>query len=107
MGFGDTFSFVQYTGDSGTAYAVKLSAAVAAQGGFSTALSPIGNPVWPWKAHMMRHVNGKSASGKYARIPLATNSNSDYVSGGTFSLHGIEYTILGAEGERRPANAIK
>jgi len=87
-------------------YAIKLSTVVAVQGGFSTTLSPIGSKVWPFGAHNMRHVYGKSSAGKRARCPVATNSFALYVSGGAFTLGSGTFNVEGSIGEKRKLNNI-
>lgn len=106
MGFGDTFNFYAYNSDDGTAYAVKLSAQVASQGGFGTVVSPITTKVWPYHSKNLRHVYGKDSSGFRTRLPLSLASDSKFVSGGSFSLTGRSYTIEGAIGEKRKLNSI-
>jgi len=106
MGVGDTFHFYAYISDDGELYSVKMSAAVAAEGGFTQLDDPKSEPGWPYGPKNMRHVWGVSDTGKRTRLPLALNNNSKYVSGGTFSLHGTSYQIQGAIGEHRELSAM-
>lgn len=106
MGFGDTFKFYGYQSDNGGDYVVKLSAAIATVGGFAEVTDPLSEPGWPFGPSNMRHVWGVSAAGKRARIPLATNADSLYVAGGTFSLHGTSYKVEGAIGEARKLSEL-
>jgi hypothetical protein len=54
----------------------------------------------------MRHVLGKDAAGQRTKLPIATNTNSLYVNGGTFTLRGRTYTVEGIIGEKRKLNHI-
>jgi len=101
MGFGDTFKFYAYTSDDGNVYSVKLSALVAAEGGFTVVSGAAIKNGYPFGPKNMRHVWGVSAAGKRARVPMADASDPKFVTGGTFSLHGASYTIEGAIGEAR------
>jgi hypothetical protein len=107
MSFGDTFGYFSYQSDDGNSYTVKMSAAIASQGGYSATTAPIagGQPVWPYHAHDMRHVTGKFGTSR-ARCPIASASNGKYMAGGTFTLNAIVYVITGAEGERRVASHV-
>lgn len=107
MSTGDTFHYGEYVSDNGTHYCVKLSDVVAAEGNFNSIIDPLSFPVWPFGEKCMRHVTGKSSTGKRDRLPIARNDDSKYMTGGSFSLHGTTYAILGAEGERRPASRIR
>lgn len=106
MGYGDTFNFFDYTGDDGANYVVKLSTAVATEGGFAANVSGSGTPPWGYGPKNMRHVWGKSASGKRAKLPIADPTDTKFVDGGTFTLHSTPYSIQGAIGERRARNAL-
>jgi hypothetical protein len=106
MGAGDTFSFYQYTSDDTTVYAVKLSAVVAAQGGFATAADPTSTKVWPYGSQNMRKAYGETSTGKRTHLPIATAANTKYISGGSFTLAAGEYTIQGLIGEKRKLNSI-
>jgi hypothetical protein len=106
MGRGDTFSFCQYTADNGNAYAIKLSFAVRVQGGFNIDADPNSVAVWPYGKRGLRHVYGKSSTGQRAVLPIATPSDSLYLSGGTFSLGGVNYTVQGREGQRLRLNRV-
>lgn len=107
MGRGDTFAFYNYNSDSGSDYAIKLSTAVAAAGSFVQITGSVsGSKVWPFGAHNMRHVLGKSSSGLRTRLPISTNSNTLYQTGGSFTLGGVTYGIEGIIGEKRKLNTI-
>lgn len=106
MGLGDTFAFYFYVSDDGTSYAIKLSALDAAAGGLASGADPATDPVWPYGARLMRHVEGKSSSGTRTRLPCGSNTNALYVSGGSFSLRGVTYSVLGQIGEARRKNHI-
>lgn len=106
MGRGDTFKFAAYTSDDGTQYAIKISAEVGFQGGFSTSADPRSMKVWPFHAKNMRHVLGSNGAGKRTKLPCATPAVSVYVNGGAFSLGGVNYTVEGAIGEKRKLNSI-
>lgn len=111
MGHGDHFVWGIYNSDNGKAYSVKLSAADAACGGFNTVAQPLlatGGP-WPFHPHDMRHVTGKTSTGKPGRLPCASAVWSLWANGtGTWtnSVTGETYTVLGAEGENRKASHI-
>lgn len=105
MGVGDSFAFYNYVSDSGATYSIKLSAADAGQGGFiQTAGTPTN--IWPYHAKNMRHVLGNDGAGHRTKLPIASNANSKYTTGGTFSLHGRTYNIEGAIGEKRKLNSV-
>ena len=106
MGLGDTFNFYNYGSDDGNGYAVKLSAAVAAAGGFSTEVDPLSYPGWPFGPENLRHVWGLDSSGNRTKLPISSVIDSKYVSGGTFTLHGRTYTVQGAIGEARKLNSL-
>lgn len=102
MGFGDDFAYYNYISDNGETYIVKLSSITGGQGGFiQTAGSPLDGVGYPFGPRNMRHVWGVSLTGKRARLPIADASNTKFVDGGTFTLHGESYTIQGAIGEKR------
>lgn len=107
MTLGDTTGYYFYDSDDGTTYIVKLTSKAATAGGFSPAPAPIGatEPVWGYGAKNLRHVTGK-AGVKRARCPIASVTNALYQSGGTFQLLSGTYTIVGAEGERRPGSNV-
>jgi hypothetical protein len=96
-----------YVSDNGNPYTVKLSAAVATAGGFSSTSPPLGGsqPVWPWHARDMRHVTGVAGT-KRARCPMALNVNALYQSGGSFTIAAGTFTVTGAEGENRRATNV-
>jgi len=106
MGRGDTFHFYQYVSDDGNFYFLKLSDAVADAGGFSTQVDPRSARAWGFGPKNIRHVYGKSTTGKRDRLPIATADNALYVSGGNFSLGGTSYAVEGAIGEARKFNAV-
>lgn len=107
MGLGDTFAFYTYVSDNGNSYNVKLSAAVAAAGSFGAAsLSPLSLPEWPFHEKNMRHVWGNDGAGHRARLAVSHNNNALYTGGGTFSLHGRNYGVQGAIGEKRKLNSV-
>lgn len=102
MGFGDDFGFYNYISDNTKTYVVKMSAAVAGQGGFiATAGSPLAAEGYPFGPKNMRHVWGLAANGKRAKLPVASAANTKFTDGGTFTLHSESYTIQGAIGEKR------
>lgn len=106
MGFGDSFHFYSYSSDDGSTYAVKLSAAAATAGGFSTTVDPRSVKVWPYHSKNLRHVLGKATGGGRTKLPIATNTNTLYQTGGSFTtLHGT-YAVEGAIGEKRKLNSI-
>ena len=110
MGYGDSFGYALYTSDSGGNYQVKISVADSVAGGFgSFSLVPIAStPFWPYKRSDLRHVSGKAASGKRARMSIASSANALFTApGGVFTIHGTGYSVLGCLGERRPANHLK
>lgn len=107
MGFGDTFNFYSYTSDDGGPYAVKLSANIAAKGGFGSPVEPLTVGVWPFHASGLRAVHAvNDTTGQRIRVPMATAAQSLYQSGGTINLHGQDYKVTGAIGEKRKANHI-
>ena len=109
MSMGDDFGWYTYYGDDGEDYLVRLSAEIAGAGFFGPGAAPLsgsGQP-WPWHYGDMRHVTGYAATGERGRLPLGTNSDARYASGGTWTAHGRTYTITGAIGERRPANHLR
>lgn len=106
MGLGDDFNFYGYTSDDGNDYSVKLSAEVAAAGGFGTAIAASSLPGWPYGPKNMRHVWGISVAGKRTRLPCKTGANATFVGGGTFTVHSVVYTVQGAIGEARKLNNI-
>jgi hypothetical protein len=105
MGRGDTFAFYGYQSDDTNTYAVKLSSAVATQGGFTTTVDPTSTPVWPYHSKNLRHAWGRS--GVYrTKLPIAKPDSSKYISGGEFTLGGVAYTIEGIIGEKRKLNSV-
>jgi len=106
MGINDQFAYFLYGSDDGSAYAVKLSTEVASTGGFGTAINPLEHKVWPFGSKNMRHVYGKDGNGHRTRLPCATQGQTLYVSGGTFTLTGRAYSTEGAIGEKRKLNSI-
>jgi hypothetical protein len=106
MGAGDRFKFYSYSSDDGTDYAIKLTTVVAAQGGFTTEVSPRTTKVWGYGPSNIRHVYGVNSSGNRTRLPCQSNSFSLYVSGGSFTTAGGTYTVEGAIGEKRKLNSI-
>jgi len=111
MGAGDTFKFYPYVSDNGTTYDIKLSAADATAGNFPAAVAPLTNPPWPWHTRDLRHVTGYLTSNplKHGRLIVHDAAFPLFTSGGTWnnSVTGNSYTMLGAEGERRPASHLK
>lgn len=106
MGAGDTFHFYSFVGEDENNYCIKLSDAVAAVGGFSNQVSPRTVPPWPFHARNLRHVYGKSASGSRTRVPIHDASVTIFISGGSFTLHGVSYDTEGAIGEKRKFNSV-
>lgn len=107
MGRGDTFNFYTYHSDNGSDYAIKLSNAVAAQGGFVPITGSVsGAQVWSFGAKNMRHVLGKSSGGLRTKLPIAQPSNTLFISGGNFTLGSTAYGIEGIIGEKRKLNNI-
>jgi hypothetical protein len=107
MGVGDTFALYSYISDDGNTYLTKMSALVAAAGGFGGPF-PLGSyPVWPFHRNDLRHVDGKTGDGTHARLAIASASNALFTTGGTFSLHSKVYEVEGRSGERRWTNHIK
>jgi hypothetical protein len=106
MGVGDTFSFYGYSSDNGHTYAIKLSTLVATQGGFGSTVDPNTTPPFPYGPKNVRHVWGKSSTGKRTRLPISTASFGLYVSGGTFTLGAGSYDVEGAIGEARKLNSV-
>lgn len=106
MGLGDEFGFFAYQSDDGTDYAVKLSFNVASAGGFNSSADPATQPVWPYHSRNMRHVYGITVDGKRTKLPIGTNGNDLYATGGTFGLNGRTYNVEGQIGEKRKKNSI-
>lgn len=107
MGRGDSFGLYNYASDNTKAYVIKLSAAVAGQGGFTAFSGSIqGALFWPFHVKYLRHVWGIASTGERARIPISAAGNAKYTTGGTFSLGGKSYIIQGAIGEARKLNTI-
>lgn len=106
MGLNDTFLYYGYASDDTTTYAIKLSANVAAEGGFSSQVSPATTKVWPYGARNMRHVLGKDSAGHRTKLPIQTVGQTLYTGGGTFTLNGRTYTVEGQIGEKRKKNHI-
>lgn len=106
MGAGDDFDFYAYASDNGYQFSLKLTALVASQGGFTSKVDPRVVAPWPFGPKNVRHVYGVTTTGKRTRLPIATNSQTLYVSGGTFTLAAGTYTVEGAIGEKRKLNAI-
>jgi hypothetical protein len=106
MGRGDTFDYYLYSSDDTTGYAIKLSAAVAAQAGFTATADPRTTKVWGYGPKNLRHVYGKGPAAQRDKIPIATNSNTLYTTGGSFTLGGVVYAVEGAIGEKRKLNSI-
>jgi hypothetical protein len=104
MGRGDSFSYFGYVSDDTTIYGVKMSVLVASAGGFTGVSGPVAK-FWPFHSRNMRHVWGKNGAAR-ARLPLATASNTLYVSGGSFTLGGTTYVVEGAIGEKRKYNCV-
>jgi hypothetical protein len=103
MGFGDTFLLYQYTDDGGSNYDVKLAANVAAAGGWGTGYKGRTNGPWIAKHKDLRHVSAVAPSGQKVKLPIASNTNTLYTVGGTFSLHGLTYSVEGIFGEKKPS----
>jgi len=106
MGTGDTFHFYNYASDDTTIYIVKLSDAVATEGGFGAQVSPSSGKVWPFGAKNLRHVYGVSSTGKRAKLPCGDAGNANYIGGGSFSLHGVSFNTEGQIGEKRKYNSV-
>ena len=108
MSTNDTFGWYTYTSDDGNNYIVRMSAEIATQGGFGGGSSPLSGSarVWAWNYRDMRHVTGVNGAGKRGRLPIGQPGNQKLKTGGTWTAHGKTYTILGVEGERRPASHI-
>lgn len=106
MGLGDIFDFYAYSSDNGSPYVVKLSALVAAAGGFGSPVGAGSGPGWPYGPRNMRHVWGVDGDGHRTRLPIKAGSNTLFTTGGTFSLSGRTYTVQGQIGEARKANNI-
>lgn len=105
MGLNDTFHFYNYISDDTTTYSIKMSDLDAGAGGFvQTAGTPTN--IWPYKAKNLRHVLGLDAAGHRTRLPIGSNANSLYTTGGTFSLRGRTYQIEGIIGEKRKKNSV-
>ena len=111
MSVGDTFGWYTYTGDDGQDYNVRLSDAIAAAGVFAIGSSPLGSGVraWPYHYRDMRHVTGHQTSdtAKHGSCPIGSPNDARLSIGGTWAAHGLSYTILGVEGERRPASHLR
>jgi len=109
MGMGDDFGWYNYDSDDGNTYLVRLSADIAGAGFFAPGTSPLsgGGSPWPWHYSDMRHVTGYAATGERGRCPLGTTSDPRFATGGSWTAHGRTYTIIGALGERRPANHLR
>jgi hypothetical protein len=108
MGYGDTFNYFNYVSDNGKTYCVKMSTAVAAQGGLPVTNAPSTAQFWFYHQRDLRHVTGVSSSGKRAHIPCGTPNNTLFTAqGGSFTLHGVAYTIESSIGERRDIRHIK
>jgi hypothetical protein len=107
MSVGDTFNYYVYTGDDGTTYAIKLSAAMAASMGFNAAPGPPpagGNRGWAWKARHLRHVDAKAFSGGklYRRIfPVPSLASALYEPGAAITHDGLTWEVIGTRGESR------
>ena len=106
MGVGDTFKFYGYSSDNGNTYSLKLSTLVATQGGFGSVVDPAAIPPFPFGAKNVRHVWGRSGTGKRTRLPIATNSFSLFTGGGSFTLAGGSYEVEGCIGEARKLNSV-
>lgn len=106
MGFGDTFVWGIYASDDGNTYCVKLSSADQVAGGFNLASGPTAAPAWGFNTKDMRHVLGKSSTGKRGRLPVGQNTLSIWTAGGSWtnSHTGETYTITGWGGENRYAS---
>lgn len=102
MSVGDTFGWFAYQSDDQTLYNVRLSNAVAGAAFFAP--STKGQFVkWPYLHKDMRHLCGNHGPGKGGRIPIGNASDPRFKSaGGTWTVHGLTYTVTGALGERRP-----
>ena len=108
MATGDVMGFAQYLSDNGVTYAVKISQVTATQGNFSGfSVNPLPLPAWPWNKKDLRHVTGKSGSGKTARLSISTPDTSLYTTGGSFIIDAGTFTVQGAEGERRPKSHLR
>lgn len=106
MGLGDTFDFYIYDSDDGVSYFVKLSDEVATAGGFVAAPKPVTAPAYPYNSKDMRHVLGVDADGHHARCPVASPTDSLFISGGNFSIHGRNYSAQSRIGERRDVRHV-
>ncbi len=107
MSVGDTFDFYSYQSSDGSAYAVKLSAVVAAAGGFTSIVNPRTVGPFPYGARNLRHIYGlNSTTGSRVRIPIHDEGNSLYQNGGTFSFRGHSYEVEGAFGEKQSLSSI-
>ena len=87
-----------YTSDDTATYCVRMRTALATQGGFSASSSTQPNYPRGWR---MRYVLGRASDGTKKKLHCSENTNSKFQSGGTFSVAGETYTIMGREGERR------
>lgn len=106
MGRNDTFGLYLYTSDDGTQYAVKLSAAVAAEGSYGSELASLGSyPVWPFHNKSMRHCYGKNGAQR-DKLPVATAGYVSTIQSGGFTLGGVAYAFTGYSGEKRKGSNI-
>jgi len=101
MGLGQAFKYYAYHSDGGFDGLVRLSTDDAAAGGFGSPVKPGTLPPWGYGRARMRHVEGVDAGGRKTTLPLASNSDSLYVSGGSFTLQGRTYDVVGQIGETR------
>jgi hypothetical protein len=106
MGLGDTFAFYGYGSDDGTSYGIKLSAKVASAGGFTVQVNPASVKIWPFGAKNLRHVEGVDSDGQRTRLPCCVASNTNYVSGGSFTIGSRTYNVEGQIGEKRKYNHV-
>jgi hypothetical protein len=111
MAYGDSFAMYIYSDDTWYSWQVKLSAAVAAAGGFSLVPPLATNPVWPYGAKHLRHVlgvcfdNGKAC---YERLPIASPGDSaiDIGTAWTNSKSGREYQPLSFSPEKKSVRDV-
>jgi hypothetical protein len=104
---GDTISWYTYVSDNTISYNVKLTAQVAAAGGFAASARGA-LPPWPWHYRDMRHINGVTATFDSKRLPIASVGNGKFTSAsGTWTTYGVSATVTGAEGERRPSTHLR
>src|SRR6266540_3146739 len=101
MGFGDDFKYYGYQSDDTQTYVVKLAAGTGTAGGFTEVTDPLSLGQYPYGPKNMRHVWGVSSTGKRARLPIKGPDTALFISGGTFALHSVTYTVQGAIGEAR------